>query len=258
MSRQESVKIGSLATSYFVNDGRESDDDPTLLFIHGLGGNYLQWPPRLRRMARVRAVAVDLPGHRQSGGKAADSVAGYMRWLDGFVQSLQAERLVLVGYSLGGAIALNFARSQHVAGLALVACGASFAFVEPEHVDQPTGDALVDWIVEAASGGTTTEIIRERLRQSLVECSVYTLRSDLSAARQFDANSAQEICAPVELISGSEDGIATPAAVDALHHLLPTSEWTMIEGASHMLLWEKESEVSAAIRSLIERVKSNE
>lgn len=86
-------------------------EGPTLLLIHGIGGDWRTWEPVLDGLARQhRVVAVDLPGHGGSGKGPSDhslgALASALRDLDG---ALGIERATVVGHSLGGGVAMQFA-----------------------------------------------------------------------------------------------------------------------------------------------------
>ncbi len=103
----------------------------TWLFLHGFLGNgsdwgrvLAAWPRGLSRPARV--LAPDLPGHGATPLDAAPalSYAGWGAWLDAYLDAVQVRGpLVVVGYSLGGRVALAWAarRPERVRALALVA-----------------------------------------------------------------------------------------------------------------------------------------
>ena len=86
-------------------------EGPTLLLIHGIGGDWRTWEPVLDGLARQHhVVAVDLPGHGGSAKGAGDyslgALASALRDLGG---ALGLERATVVGHSLGGGIAMQFA-----------------------------------------------------------------------------------------------------------------------------------------------------
>ncbi len=71
---------------------------------------------------RYRVIAIDLPGHgRSSADPRRPSYARYVQLLDGVLRALSLERVVLLGNSLGGGIALAYAAAhpEHVRGLVL-------------------------------------------------------------------------------------------------------------------------------------------
>jgi len=99
----------------------------TLLLIHGLGGNLAHFTHSVAdRLARdFRVVVMDRPGSGYStraNGAAAGPVA-QAETVAAFIRALGLDRPVLVGHSLGGAIALAtaVAHPSLVRALALVA-----------------------------------------------------------------------------------------------------------------------------------------
>jgi pimeloyl-ACP methyl ester carboxylesterase len=85
-------------------------EGPTLLLVHGIGGDWRTWEPVLDGLARHhQVVAVDLPGHGDSDKGAGDyslgSLASALRDLCG---ALGIESATMVGHSLGGGVAMQF------------------------------------------------------------------------------------------------------------------------------------------------------
>ncbi len=86
-------------------------EGPTILLIHGIGGDWRTWEPVLVGLAQAHhVVAVDLPGHGGSTKGAGDyslgALANALRDLAGV---LGIERATVVGHSLGGGVAMQFA-----------------------------------------------------------------------------------------------------------------------------------------------------
>jgi pimeloyl-ACP methyl ester carboxylesterase len=101
-----SVRLHGREVAYVVGG-----EGPTVLLIHGIGGDWRTWEPVLDGLAREHhVVAVDLPGHGRSTKGAGDyslgALATTLRDLGG---ALGIERATVVGHSLGGGIAMQFA-----------------------------------------------------------------------------------------------------------------------------------------------------
>jgi pimeloyl-ACP methyl ester carboxylesterase len=84
---------------------------PVLLLIHGMGGSYENWKEVIDPLARhYTVVAPDLPGHGRSGPGGGDySIGALATSLRDLLIALGHESATLVGHSLGGGIAMQFA-----------------------------------------------------------------------------------------------------------------------------------------------------
>ena len=104
----------------------EHDDLPVLL-LHGIRTSATMWRAQTEALSRagIRVLAVDLPGHGTHLGEPF-SLAGARATIDDAVTQLGG-RVLLVGLSLGGYLAVDYAaRHPHeVAGLVAAACSTS-------------------------------------------------------------------------------------------------------------------------------------
>jgi pimeloyl-ACP methyl ester carboxylesterase len=84
---------------------------PALLLLHGLGCDHSTWEPVLDQLAkRFTVVAPDLLGHGSSDKPRADySVGGYANGMRDLISVLGIDRVTVVGHSLGGGVAMQFA-----------------------------------------------------------------------------------------------------------------------------------------------------
>jgi len=96
---------------------------PTIVFIHGWGQSTQTWHAQVDYFgARHQVLAVDLPGH----GGASD--LPLENWGEALLAMLPAEPVVLVGWSLGGMLALRLATTHaaRLAGMVLLSTTPSF------------------------------------------------------------------------------------------------------------------------------------
>src|SRR5258708_21055991 len=106
---------------------RIAGSGPAILLIHGIGDNSTTWNVIHAKLAqRFTVIAPDLLGHGRSDKPRADySVAGYANGMRDLLSVLDIERVTIVGHSLGGGVAMQFAyQFPHlVERLILVAAG---------------------------------------------------------------------------------------------------------------------------------------
>jgi pimeloyl-ACP methyl ester carboxylesterase len=98
---------------------------PTLVLVHGFAASVHAWRPWVARLkARYRLISLDLPGHGLT-----ETPKGYHASLDsngdlaaGLATSLGVDRFVLVGNSMGGAVAWDYAlrHPERLDGLVLI------------------------------------------------------------------------------------------------------------------------------------------
>jgi pimeloyl-ACP methyl ester carboxylesterase len=89
----------------------EAGSGPVLLLIHGIAGTFENWEAVFDLLAREHTVvAPNLPGHGESAPAAGDYSLGAMAsGLRDLLIALGHEHATLVGHSLGGGIAMQFA-----------------------------------------------------------------------------------------------------------------------------------------------------
>jgi pyruvate dehydrogenase E2 component (dihydrolipoamide acetyltransferase) len=99
-----------------------------IVFLHGLGGSQTTWAGVLGEfVGDFRVAAIDLPGHGQSDKPGPDAFPYTIDALSSAVGDAIAELglapAVVVGHSLGGAVAMHLAheRPDAVSGLVLIA-----------------------------------------------------------------------------------------------------------------------------------------
>ncbi len=108
---------------------------PALLLIHGIGSRHETWLPVIEELAKTHTViAPDLLGHGQSAKPRADySIGGYANGMRDLLTVLGIEQVTVVGHSLGGGIAMQFAYQfpQRTERIVLVGTGGLGPEVNP-------------------------------------------------------------------------------------------------------------------------------
>jgi pimeloyl-ACP methyl ester carboxylesterase len=106
---------------------RRAGSGPAVLLVHGIAGTGAVWDAVVPELARTHTViAPDLPGHGASGASGGDySVGAMAATLRDLLLALQIERATVVGHSLGGGVAMQFAYlfPEHCERLVLISSG---------------------------------------------------------------------------------------------------------------------------------------
>ena len=132
------------------------EPSPRLVLLHGLLGSAQDWQPLLQALPaslRQQALALDLPGHSPAAGPAVD-FAHWPAWLDQRLKAHQVGDFILLGYSLGGRLALHYSATVHAATI-------HAATAEAATIHAATNDAVIT--------DTATPANRPRLCGLIVE-----------------------------------------------------------------------------------------
>ncbi len=133
------------APVYIATGGKEFNPDlPTVLFLHGSGGDHRTWALQTRWFAYhgFSVLAPDLPGHSLSGGQAFTTIEESGPWLAEFLKTCGVSSAHIVGHSQGFLSALELYKSapEQCASICAVATAASI----------PVNQALIDTAKESS------------------------------------------------------------------------------------------------------------
>ncbi|MFZ2178507.1 MAG: alpha/beta hydrolase [Rhodococcus sp. (in: high G+C Gram-positive bacteria)] len=114
---------------------RMAGDGPAVLLLHGIGDNSSTWTEIIPHLAqKYTVIAPDLLGHGRSDKPRADySVAAYANGMRDLLSTLGIDHVTVVGHSLGGGVAMQFAYQfpHMVDRLVLVSSGGVTKDVHP-------------------------------------------------------------------------------------------------------------------------------
>ena len=227
-----------------------------LVLLHGWSLNLRVWDGLVRLLApRFRVIAIDLPGHGRSDWDPRASTPAAQAWRVHETLAPLTERYALLGWSLGGQLALDLAAAlpAGVERLALIATTPKFLkspnwrcgtprplLARLVHRLHSEGErAVSDFLALLASGSAprTAARVRSKLRAALrthgAACPE-ALTAGLARLRDGDLRRALPMVrVPALVVAGQRDRIIRPAAVRALAHALPDARYVEVAGAAH-------------------------
>lgn len=248
------------ASLYYFSHEAEDSSFPPFILIHGAGGSHLHFPPELRRLNGYQIAAIDLPGHGKSEGIGSQSVSDYVQSVQNFMDATNLPAAIIIGHSMGSAIALQLALNAPERVLALVILGGGSRLrVAPSILENTANEATfplaVKNITEASFGSEASPRLKELATKRMSETRPTVLYGDFIACNNFDiSETLSKIEKPTLILCGTEDKMTPPKYSKLLHEQIPNSELTLIEGAGHMFMLEKPHEVAEAVERFVEKL----
>ena len=235
---------------------------PVVLLLHGGGFDRRVWEHCAAELAaRRRVVSLDLPGHGESRGRAIRRVAEGSEIVDAVREALEIESLIVLGHSMGGAVAQDYALrfADRVVALGLISTAPWFGLdpgVVEQWREQGTSSYSRERLDEIVGPGASEEMrshvlaLRDGMTPDAVE-------GDLDTCASWDGRAeSAKIELPVLLMTTPFDLPVLQDAIDTWEKTLPDAMRVNIEDAGHMMMVEQPEATTAAIAAWIERVVS--
>ncbi|MBV9515917.1 MAG: alpha/beta fold hydrolase [Mycobacteriaceae bacterium] len=258
---------------------RDEGAGEVLLLIHGMGGSSASWRSVVPALSKkYRVIAPDLLGHGQSDKPRGDySLGAFAVWLRDFLDALGVEKATVIGHSLGGGVALQFAHQHrtYCRRLVLISSGGlgsevgrllkllslpGAELVLPLIASRPAitaGNALRAW------RQTDREVTRfsETWRAHAALSNRDNRQAFLRTLRSVVDHRGQAVCAlnrlhfnadlPAMIISGDQDRVIPVAHAHAAHEALPNSRLHILPGVWHHPQIERPTAVTELIDEFI-------
>lgn len=263
----ERVAHDGRTTAYRLADGAgggpgaalNHDDGGGVLYVHGSGGTSRVWAAQYGPAGPVHpAVAVDLSGHGESDDVTADPGP---ETLDAYVDDVVAvaeetDVDVLVGNSLGGAVALRAVLEDRLDPSALVLAGTGAKL--------GVGDDLLATLDDDFEGAIETLHDPDRLfhdapdrlvarsKEQLRATGRRVTRRDFLTCDAFDVRDRLgEVATPTLALCGEHDRLTPPDYHEYLAENVRHGECHVLDDASHLAMVERPTEFGEAVESFV-------
>ena len=256
---------------------RDVGRGPALLLIHGMAGSSATWQAMIPQLSKkYRVIAPDLLGHGKSAKPRGDySLGAFAVWLRDLLDELGVHRATVIGQSLGGGIAMQFAyqHRDYCERLVLIGSGGlgpdlspmlrllsapGAELVLPVAAPQPVlnlGNKLGSWLtsvgIQAPRAGQMWQAYSSLSDPAARQAFLRTLRSVVDHRGQaVSALNKLHLTAdlPTLLIWGDRDRIIPVSHAHAAHEALTGSRLEVLEGVGHF----PHAEAPTAVADILE------
>jgi len=244
----------------------------SVLMLHGWAMHAGMWRDFAEEIAKTnRVLCVDLPGH---GRSPSDDVGKIDVWAEKILAAMPKEACHLIGWSLGGNIALYLAEKYpgRVKSIILIASNPHFLQEESwqgisksvlegfaNNLQTNVNATLIRFLSLQVKGLPDGKAALKKIKVLMLECKEPEFRDlmlGLELLQSTDSREAlQKIACPVLLVLGDKDTLVPVSVAEGCQLLRPKLEVQCIESAGHMPFITHKQQVLALVQSFFKRVE---
>jgi len=239
-----------------------------ILFLHGLSDSWHSYELVLEHLPEsIRAFALTQRGHGDSSRPEDEySFHDFAADVAAFMDTLDLEAAVVVGHSMGSAVAQRFAIDHPDRTRGVVLAG-SFASMAASPIARGLWDEVVSEMEDPVDPGFVREFQESTLAQPVPPEFMETIvqESQKLPARVWKATVAgsleddfsgelSRIEAPTLLVWGDQDGMIPRSEQEAQTAAIAGSRLVVYEGAGHAVHWEEPERFASDLVTFVEAV----
>jgi pimeloyl-ACP methyl ester carboxylesterase len=257
-----------------------------LILLHSAWASHKWWQWQVPDLSKdYKIYALDLKGHGQSSPlQHVNSIEGFCGDLENFLQKMDVEISVLIGWSMGGMIALQYCMDHPltVAALVLIATqghrnpelkrrlivqyflerlSLMMDFTAPRKYDRTAQQFpgrgprwLAHQIRESLSSSAPKEVLDWLVADITAEPRENFFNVMRSAWNWQAGKRLTQMKVPILILVGKDDHLTPPPFSQRLHASLPNSKLVIIENAGHFLPMEHPKRVNTEILNFLKSI----
>lgn len=274
LSEQVVQLTDGVTTGVFAYEDSGGEGLPVVL-LHGFVCNRQMWRSQFAELGRThRVISLDFPGHGASVFPVDADIYSEDRFADlvvDFLATLGLDKVVLVGFSMGGGVALNIAHRHPSVVEALVLADAGGGSADPDQhrrsmrdlesfVGQHGFEAFVDRMLESQtfSGyADRSALARQHMRSIIMQSDAdglpLVITGVLGSRQPVQERSLEELGVPTLVLVGELDRACRDAA-DELARRIPNAALEVFDGSAHMTPLEDPQRFTNRLGAFLESI----
>lgn len=235
----------------------EGNSDTAVVCIHGAAGDSRLFTYQLTGLGKEHTViAVDLPGHGQSGSPGVLTVEDYRDAVLAVSEKITEEKIVFLGHSMGGGVLFELYRKipSRIAGLVFISTA-------PE---LPVNDMILDFVekdfnsfckivVDLTYSPEAGEPIKNLAVNEVRNAGPVTVKNDFTICKNYAYKDlARVIDVPVLLLTNKKDKMVPASCLEEFKTLLPGAVLKVYDARGHLPYLENPHQVNNDITAFIQ------
>jgi len=236
---------------------KENEEKNGIIFIHGSGENSIVWKGQLNDLnLDYKLIAIDLPSHAESDDFPELSLDLYIDVIKKLVDFLHLKKIVVVGHSLGGAVAQEYFLKNQKEVSALILCSTGARLRVSPMILNSLKNNYQEFLIGLPMGAfyrKTSKEIKKALVIEIEKTNPEVTYADFKICDNFDVmDKVASINVPCLIVCGNEDKLTPIKYSQYLKDKIKDSKLVVIKDSGHMSMLEKPNEVNKAIEEFIE------
>jgi pimeloyl-ACP methyl ester carboxylesterase len=235
----------------------------TVVFVHGWTCDSSSWAGQVPAFAgKYRVITLDLPGHGQSGSPKDGkfSMDLFARAVEAVREEAGADRVVLVGHSMGAPVIRQYERLYPARVAALVAVDGPLdmrkfelpAGTKPPVLTGPEGLKARELLIRTMFTPQTPPALQQQILGMMLKAPEATASGAFAAT--FDPALRKGDVSKVSALAVYA-GTAPVPEVGGVREVFPNYEAIQIAGTGHFLMMEKADEFNKVLAAFLDKIK---
>jgi pimeloyl-ACP methyl ester carboxylesterase len=236
----------------------------TVILVHGWTCDETTWDSQVQVLSKqYRVLTLDLPGHGKSASPkdGVFSMELFAKAVEAVRTEAKADKVVLVGHSMGTPVVIQYARMfpQHTAALVFVdglvrigGGGRGGSAPDPQQAGGPGGRKYRENMIRGMFSASTTEAMQSHILNMMLGAPEATAVGAMKATFAFASPKDEVIKLPVLGLYADHSGLG--ADREFMKAAYPNLQYVEIPGTGHFLMMEKADEFNRRVLDFLKTV----
>lgn len=238
----------------------------TLILVHGWTCDESSWKEQIPELSKhYRVITLDLPGHGRSGTTKDGMVTMdlFARAVEAVRDEAKADKVILVGHSMGAPVIRQYARlyPQHVSALVVVdgvlvlGTSAANGGAPPPQADRmrgPDGLKNREAMIRGMFTPATPKPLQDHVLKMMLAAPEKTAYSAMVTTFDPAIWKNDVMTMPVLGIYAGKSTLANPTETKKI---FPSFEYHEVPGTGHFVMMEKPKEFNQLVEGFVDRIK---